>query len=88
MWVNQLLHLGVLEQLLCTCLPYGFVGLQPVAVLDVFIWAEVCRLEVGYRFQDMGADARTALKLILVKWVRRLWVGLIWLRIGNTGGLL
>jgi hypothetical protein len=26
MWVNQLFYLGVLEQLLFTCLPYGFVG--------------------------------------------------------------
>jgi hypothetical protein len=27
MWVNQLLYLGVLEQLICKCLPHGFVGL-------------------------------------------------------------
>jgi hypothetical protein len=88
MWVKQLFYLGVLEQLLCTCLPYGFVGLWPVAVLNVFIWAEVCCMEVGYHFKDMGADARTALKLILEKLVRRLWYGFIWLRVGNTGGLL
>jgi hypothetical protein len=31
-------YLGVLEQLLCMCLPYGFVGLWPVAVLDVSVW--------------------------------------------------
>jgi hypothetical protein len=41
MWVDQLLHLGVLEQLLCTCLPYGFVGLRPVAVLTALVAAGV-----------------------------------------------
>jgi hypothetical protein len=37
MWANQLFYLGVLQQLLCTCLPYGFVGLFPVALLNVFV---------------------------------------------------
>jgi hypothetical protein len=42
MLVNQLFYLGVLEQLLCMCLPYGFVGfLWHVAILNVVVWAEV-----------------------------------------------
>jgi hypothetical protein len=35
MWVNKLFYLGLLEQLLCTCLPYGFVRFWPVAVLNI-----------------------------------------------------
>jgi hypothetical protein len=37
MWVNELFYLGVLDHLLCTCLPYDFVGLWHVAVLNVFV---------------------------------------------------
>jgi hypothetical protein len=42
MWVNQLFYLDVLEQMLHMCLPYGFVGLWPMVVLNVFVGAEVC----------------------------------------------
>jgi hypothetical protein len=48
MWVKQLFYLGVLEQLICMCLPYGFVGLWPVGVLNIFVWAEVCCMAVGH----------------------------------------
>jgi hypothetical protein len=69
-------------------LPNGFVGLWSVAVSNVSVGAEVCCMAVGHHFRDLGADARAALKLILVKWVTRLRTGLIWLRMGNTGVLL
>jgi hypothetical protein len=36
MWVSLLFYLGVLVQLLCTCLHYGFVSLCTVAALNVF----------------------------------------------------
>jgi hypothetical protein len=32
MWTNELFYLDVLEQLLCTYLPYGFVGFL------VYLW--------------------------------------------------
>jgi hypothetical protein len=46
MWVYRLFYLRVLEQLLCTCLPYAFVGLWPVAVLNVSVGMEVCCMAV------------------------------------------
>jgi hypothetical protein len=38
--------------------------------------------------EDLGVDGRMLLKLILGKWVGRVWVVLIWLRIETGGGLL
>jgi len=37
---------------------------------------------------DLGIDERIILKLIFKKSDRRVWIGLIWLRIGTGGGLL
>jgi hypothetical protein len=51
MWVNHLLYLGVLEQLLCMCLPYGFISLWSVAVLNVLVGAGVCCMAVGHHTQ-------------------------------------
>jgi hypothetical protein len=36
----------------------------------------------------MDVGRRIMLKLILEKWDGVLWLGLIWLRIGSSGGLL
>jgi heptaprenylglyceryl phosphate synthase len=50
-WVNQLFHLDVLEQLQCTILPYGFVVfslVRCVADLNVFIGVEVFYMAVGH----------------------------------------
>jgi hypothetical protein len=38
--------------------------------------------------EDIGADGRTILKLIIYKDVISLWVGFIWLRIGSKDQLL
>jgi len=37
---------------------------------------------------DLGLDGRITLKLIFKKWVVRLRVGFIWLKTGDSGGLL
>jgi hypothetical protein len=50
-WVNQLFYLVVLEQLLCTSLPYSFVDLslvRCVAVMNVFAGTEACYMAVGH----------------------------------------
>jgi hypothetical protein len=38
--------------------------------------------------EDPGIDGRIILKGIVKKWDRKVWIGLIWLRIGRGGGLL
>jgi hypothetical protein len=38
--------------------------------------------------EEIGVDGRRMFKWILKKWSGRLWVGLICLRIGMSGGLL
>jgi hypothetical protein len=38
--------------------------------------------------EDVGLDWRIILKWILERYDFRLWIGLIWLWIGITGGLL
>jgi hypothetical protein len=54
MWASQLFCLGVLEQVLCTSLPYSFcwfVGLSfvtCVAVVNDFVGTEVCCMAVGH----------------------------------------
>jgi hypothetical protein len=35
-------------------LPYDFVGLWPVAVLDVFVWGEVFCIAVGHHGHSFG----------------------------------
>jgi hypothetical protein len=48
----------------------------------------VCKLEEYRPLEEyLGVDGRILLKLILGKQVWRVWIGLIWLRIG-TGGRL
>ena len=38
--------------------------------------------------EDVGVDGRIILKGILKKSFARAWIGLLWLRIGTSGGLL
>jgi hypothetical protein len=38
--------------------------------------------------EDLGADERIILKWILRKFVWRVCIGFVWLRIGTSGGLL
>jgi hypothetical protein len=37
--------------------------------------------------EEIGVDGRIILKWLLYKWGWRVWIGLIWLRIGAFGGL-
>jgi hypothetical protein len=46
--------LGVLEELPSTCLPYDFVGLWTVAVLNVFVLARISCMVVGHRGHSFG----------------------------------
>ena len=39
-------------------------------------------------FEELGLDVRIILKLVFKKGVGELWTGLIWLRIGTSGGRL
>jgi hypothetical protein len=45
-------------------------------------------LEGGDHSEDLGIDERILLKCILGKQGLRVWIGLIWLRIGTSGRLL
>jgi hypothetical protein len=38
--------------------------------------------------EDLGVDGRIILKRNFGKWGWRVWIGLIWLRIGAGGGLI
>jgi len=38
--------------------------------------------------EDVGVDGRIILKSILKKSFARSWIGLVWLRIGTSGGLM
>jgi len=54
----------------------------------VYIWFRWGNLRERDHLGDPGADVRIILKWIFKKWDRRVWTGLIWLRIGTGGGLL
>jgi hypothetical protein len=45
MWVNQLFYLASFN---CTCLPYGFLCLRSVDVLNVLVGAGVCCMAVSH----------------------------------------
>jgi hypothetical protein len=45
-------------------------------------------LKESYHLEDLCVDLRTILKLILKKQDGRVWIGLIWLRTGISGGIL
>jgi hypothetical protein len=38
--------------------------------------------------EDLGVVGRKVLKLILKRWNREAWTGLLWLSIGTSGALL
>jgi hypothetical protein len=38
--------------------------------------------------EDIGVDGKITLERILEKYVRKVWTGCIWLRIGTSGRLL
>jgi hypothetical protein len=38
--------------------------------------------------EDLDVGGWTILKWILERWDEMVWIGLIWLRIGTSGGLL
>jgi hypothetical protein len=42
----------------------------------------------GDHLKDQDVDGRIILKLIFEKWVKGVWTGSIWLRIGTCGSLL
>jgi len=46
-----------------------------------FIWRN---LKESEHFTDLGVEARTILKWMLMKEGERVWTGLIWLRIGKS----
>ena len=54
----------------------------------VYIWFRWGNLMERDHLGDLGIDERIILKLIFNKSDRRVWIGLIWLRIGTGGGLL
>jgi hypothetical protein len=44
--------------------------------------------KIRYRLEDLGVDARTKLKCTLQKSDGKLWIGLMWLRMWVSNGLL
>jgi hypothetical protein len=38
--------------------------------------------------EDLGVGGRIILEHMLGKWFEKVWIGFIWLRIGNSGGIL
>ena len=45
-------------------------------------------LKARGHWEDIGTDGRITLKCILKKWDRRVWTGLIWLRMGTRRRLI
>jgi hypothetical protein len=56
--------LGVLEQVLCTRLPYGFVGLWSMAVLNVCGQAEICSMAIGHQSEGFLFQQTSPVTLI------------------------
>ena len=50
-----------------------------------FWWRDLMETD---HFEELGLDVRIILKLVFKKGVGELWTGLIWLRIGTSGGRL
>jgi hypothetical protein len=46
-----------------------------------------CQMERDH-WEDQGVDGWTLLKWILKREDEMVWIGLIWLKIGSSGGLL
>jgi hypothetical protein len=46
----------------------------------------VGKSECKRSLEDLGVDGKIILEWILKKWVRRMWTGFIWLRIGTSDG--
>jgi hypothetical protein len=54
--------------------------------MHIGYWWECQKERDHWEGQDVGEV--TKLKWILERWDGMLWIGLIWLRIGTSGGLL
>jgi hypothetical protein len=54
--------------------------------MHVGFWWE-SQKERNYQ-QDLDVRGRIILKLVLEKWDELIWTGLIWVRVGSSGGLL
>jgi len=57
------------------------------AVIDVELKFQSQHVEV-HHFQDLDTDGRIILKWTLRNWNEKARTGLVWLRIGTSGGLL
>jgi hypothetical protein len=49
-------------------------------------WLE--NLEGRDHLEVLAVDGRVILEWMLKKWVRRVWTGFMWLRVGTSGRLL
>jgi hypothetical protein len=55
--------------LLCTCLPYGPVGLWPVTVLNVFVETKVCYMVIVHMMYDFERHGARYCLLFLVSYL-------------------